>query len=201
MPSSSKKAGALTLAATAFEEELLRYEELSAEMQRTHITSEKVLNRAKRALADLAESEQKLAAHVSALLQAMEADRKRQQLAAEESAQGLARVQERAQQFTSLMERFVLLGQRAREVNEPVAAVIARKAEGAGKSELLEGLQTVTARMDVIVSEADALARDAQDGEWQDIAREADALKKQVQAAKNKVSLAQQKFSGVGVEN
>ena len=188
---STKKPSPLTLAASAFEEELTRYAELTAEIVRLPITSEKSLVRAKKALGETAECQMRLAKHLTGLMQAMDGARQTQQKLMTDTMDAAKQVQQRAGEFAGLMDRFGALGQRAREVNEPVAAVVARKSEGAPPAELLAGLRDVLARLEAIIAEAEGVAGDAAKTDWQDIAREADALKQQMQSARNKLLLAE----------
>jgi hypothetical protein len=68
--------------------------------------------------------------------------------------------------------------------------------DGPPPPQLLEALTQVIERTDEIVNEADLVAKDARAGDWSDIAKEADTLKQQVQAARNKVLQAQRKIAG-----
>jgi len=97
------------------------------------------------------------------------------------------RVQTRAQELANFVERFAALGQQARELNEPVRAVVTRKDEGAPPAELLAALGEVLARTESLVSQADGLAKDARESDWPEVAREADSLKQQMQSARNRL--------------
>jgi hypothetical protein len=187
----TKREGPLATAAMAFELELSRYEELAAETARGPISSEKTLVRAKKQLEECAESQLRLAEYLAAVMTAMDGARTKQEGCMEQVLASAQRIQVRSLEFLAFMERFSALGLRAREVNEPVAAVVARKAEGAPSAELLAGLREVLARTEGIVADAEALARDAASTEWADISRAADSLKQQVQSARNRVLLAE----------
>jgi hypothetical protein len=122
---------------------------------------------------------------------ALDGVRGRQEACAEQVLSAAQRVQARSEEFLALMVRVSELGLRAREVNEPVAGVVARKAQGAPAAELVEGLREILARTDGIVSDAQSLARDAASADWTDIARIAESLKQQVESARNSVLLAE----------
>jgi len=161
------------------------------ETARAPITSEKALVRAKKQLGDSAACQLRLAEHLKAVVTALDGVRGRQEACAEQVLSAAQRVQARSEEFLALMVRVSELGLRAREVNEPVAGVVARKAQGAPAAELVEGLREILARTDGIVSDAQSLARDAASADWTDIARIAESLKQQVESARNSVLLAE----------
>jgi hypothetical protein len=101
-----------------------------------------------------------------------------------------ARIQQRIQNRSALLERFSALGDRARALNEPVAALEAKQGE-ANAQDLLTTLGEVATRTEAVIAEADTLGADAQTDDWQDIAREATTLKQQIQSARNKILVAQ----------
>ena len=80
-------------------------------------------------------------------------------------------------------------------INEPVAAVISGKEENRSPMELLKSLEDVGALTEAVIAEADAVHKLAQDGDWQDIARDTDTLKQQLQSARNKVLVAQRNIA------
>jgi hypothetical protein len=96
----------------------------------------------------------------------------------------------RAASFDGLMNRFAALGESARGVNELTTGLSARKNEGAPESELLDGLRVLDEHMLKVVVDAEALAQDAAADGWPEISRQADSVRQQVRAAKNKLALA-----------
>ncbi len=195
MASSKKSEGALVKAATALENELARYEEHVADARRLEISSEKGLQKSKTVLEACAATEQRMREHLQAFAAAMQDMQKRQQTCVDETVATAKRIEERIHDRASLLERFGQLGTRAREVDEPVKAVMQRKAEGATESELLGALTEVISRTDSVLEDADAVAKDAQGRGWEDIAREATALKQQLQSARNKVMQTQREMA------
>lgn len=195
MASSKKTEGALVKAATALENELARYEENVADARRLEISSEKGLQKSKAVLEACAATEQRMREHLQAFAAAMQDMQKRQQTCVEETVATAKRIEERIHDRAALLERFGQLGARAREVDEPVKAVMQRKAEGAKESELLGALTEVIERTDSVLEDADAVAKDAQGRGWDDIAREAIALKQQLQSARNKVMQTQREMA------
>lgn len=195
MASSKKTEGTLVKAATALENELARYEENVADARRLEISSEKGLQKSKAVLEACAATEQRMREHLQAFAAAMQEMQKRQQTCVEETVATAKRIEERIHDRAALLERFGQLGARAREVDEPVKAVMQRKAEGAKESELLGALTEVIERTDSVLEDADAVAKDAQGRGWDDIAREAIALKQQLQSARNKVMQTQREMA------
>jgi hypothetical protein len=186
-----KTPGPLTAAAAALDAELVRYEELSRGLAETPLDSQKNLQRSKNAMEECAESERRLSAALATLLEAMNAAQKRQERAMQETLSAAQRVQARVSEFAAFMERFAALGLRARDLNVPVAEILEKRATGGDAGDLLGGLKDVVEKMTQISEDAEAAAKDAQAAGWVDVARDADALKQQVQSAKNKVVLAQ----------
>ncbi len=194
-----KDTSALVSAAQALETEVKRFEDLIQEGQRLEMTSDKTLQRARGLLEGCAECEQRMAGQLQAFVTAMQEMQERQRTCME-AVVGLAeRVQARVAERNALLDRFAALGAKAGEVNAPIATVLEQpeQKEGAAPSEaLMSALAQVVARTDEIVNEAEAVAKDARESDWVDIAREADTLKQQVQSARNKVLQAQRKIAG-----
>jgi hypothetical protein len=195
MAAAKKAEGPLVKAATALEVELTRYEEHVADAKRLEIGSEKGLQKSKTVLEACAATEQRMREHLQTFAAAMQEMQKRQQACVEETVATAKRIEERIHDRAQLLERFGALGMRAREVDEPVKAVMQRKADGAKDSELLGALGEVIARTDSVLEDAEAVAKDAQTRGWEDIAREATALKQQLQSARNKVMQTQKEMA------
>jgi hypothetical protein len=187
MAASKKSEGPLVKAAAQLEAELARYEEHVTEAKKLEIASEKGLQKSKTILEACAATEQKMREHLQTFAAAMQDMQRRQQECVDGTLATAKRIEERRAIVDALLERFGALGTRAREVDEPVKAVMQRKAEGAKDSELLGALGEVISRTDSVLEDAEAVAKDAQERGWEDIAREAMALKQQLQSARNKV--------------
>ena len=180
----------LAKAAAALEGELLEYEKFVAEVKRMSLDNEKAMHRAKDLLEHCAAGEQRMAERLQAFAGAMQDVQVRQQSCIGEAVAAAEKIQERIQNRSSLLERFSALGERARALNEPVAALEAKEGE-ANAQDLLKTLGDVAAATEAVVSEADTLGADANADDWQDIAREANTLKQQLQSARNKILTAQ----------
>lgn len=187
--------GALADAARALEAEVERFEGIVSEGQRLEVTTEKTLQRARALLESCADCEQRMASQLQAFVAAMQGVQERQRAGMDAVGALAARVQGRIEGRNTLLERFAALGERTVAMNEPVSRVLEPEASGAQPA-VMAALQQIVARTEEIVAEADLVANDAREGQWADIAREADALKQQVQSARNKVLQVQRRVAG-----
>jgi predicted transcriptional regulator len=115
------------------------------------------------------------------LVEAVAAARQKQEA---DAAALMARAQEiagRRSQINGLLQRMGALGQMAKEVQELLKS---------GK------IDDVQARMDQVAQTAGEIGRDAAEQEMEDLARQADVLRQQVLAARNKVGLLARKGRG-----
>ena len=182
--------GALAQAAAALETELRRYEETSGELERITLTSDKTLQRARKVLEECAAHQERLATLLPEFAQAMQEAQAKQQACMEATARGTEKIKARFEDRMALLERVAALGQRAQDINGPVAAVMDEKGERT-PAELLKSLEEVGSRTEAAIAEATAVHEAAQGADWQDIARDTDALKQQLQSARNKILVAQ----------
>lgn len=189
-PSSKKADTPLARAAAALEGELAEYEKFVAEVKRMTMSSDKAMHRAKALLESCAAGEARMGERLQAFAAAMQDVQVRQQTCMSEALAAAERIQERVQNRAALLERFSALGDRARALNEPVEALEGKEGE-ANAQDLLTTLSAVAALTEGVIAEADALGQDAQENDWQDIAREAATLKQQIQSARNKLLVAQ----------
>jgi hypothetical protein len=194
---SKESEGPLTRAAVTLETELLHYEQGVKELGTTAITSEKSLHRARIGLERCAELERRLGAALQSFAEAMQETQNRQQQYIATSREAAERVQQRFNERNALLERMKVLGEHAKELNEPVAAAMTAGSEEASPtSKLLSSLEAVGERTASVIDEADALQRAARDDEWLDIERETGTLKQQLQSARNKVLIAHRNVAG-----
>ncbi len=196
------KAGSiLAAAAAALDAELARYADLAAEVERMPLTSEKNLNRAARALAEAAESQERVGGHVASLVAAITTARIEQQTSAERLLARAQEIQRRVNQLEALTTRFAQLGQDARAMNalvQEAAAPVADARSPEGAAELAARLSGIDTRMGEIIDSARDLSETANAEEMSDVGQKADSLRQQLQAARNKVKLLQKSFTPVG---
>ncbi len=172
--------------------DLRKLEDTIREAQRLDINSAKNLQRGRRLLESCSEQEQRLAGHLQGLASAIQTTQLRIATCMEHTVDFSRRVAERAEIRSVLLDRLGGLGKRASEINQPVAEAVAAQAAGTADGTILLATVTeVVARTEGLLDEAAAVARDAKDAEWVDIARDADGLRQQVQALRGKVLILQ----------
>lgn len=185
----------LVAAAAALDAELRAYDDLAREARRMSLSSEKGLQRAVRVVQESAGRNEAIQEKVRALVEQIEQARARQVESLQALLDAARAVQARAEQHDGLMRRFAALGESAQSVNSMAAELSAKRKAGAAEAELLRGLDEVETRMANVVSEAESLAALAADQDWPDLAKQADAVRQQVLAAKNKLAMARQKLA------
>jgi hypothetical protein len=152
--------------------------------------------RATRALSDSATYHERIEERLRALVAAIDAVRSRQQESVEALVTVAHTVEQRARSRDALRQRFAELGATATQTNTLTLEFATRRGEGAASLELLELLTSLDARMGAVVAEAQAIAEGASSEGWPEIARQADGIRQQMVAAKNKVVLAQRSLAG-----
>ena len=171
----TKRGSELAEAALALDHELQRFEELADQAARVKLSSEKSLERATDALQRAAECQDRISAHVQKLNAALVAARKKQE---EDAAALMARAQQiaaRRGEFADVLGKMASLGQMTKEVQEGL------KTGG--------DLEQIQQRMQQLADDAQKLAETAQQKDIEDVARQAETMRAQVLAAKNKVAL------------
>lgn len=190
--SSQGKTSTLVEAARALEQEVVRYESSLAELARTDIVSEKTLQRAAKSLESCAQHQNELARLLTAFAAAMGEMKERQERCVAETNAGAERVKARFESRAALLARVGALGAMTGEIIGPMASASATDgAEPEGITDVLARLDGVTSKAEEVIAEAEAVRQAAKAEEWQDVERDADALRQQLQAAKNKVLNAQ----------
>ncbi len=166
----------LSEAALALDRELRRFEELAGQAAKVKLNSEKSLERATEALTRAAESQDRIHAHVQQLVAAVAAARQKQEADAAALMARAEQIAARRKEFADVLQRMAGLGEMAKAIQNALR-------EGA------PGLDDVQGPMQRIADEAAAILRDAQEKDMEDVARQADVLRQQVLAARNKIGL------------
>jgi hypothetical protein len=187
----TREATPLVAAAAELESELDAFAELATEARRVRLDSDKALTRTARVLESSVERQAAIEGKLHALVEQIEAVRARQQATMETLLEVTRELDARHKQRKGLLARFTALGESATHANELTLELGKRKAEGAPDQELLERLAEIQVQMAGVVAEAEALAVAAERDGWPDIARQADGVKQQLHAAKNKLAIAQ----------
>jgi len=186
----SRKESPLVRAAAARDQELRRYDSLADEARRASINSGKTLERAVRIVQESTARNETVQDKLRELVAQIEGARTRQVESLNTLLEAAKRAQSRSEQFDALMQRFAALGESARVVNTLAAEADAKRQVGAPEAEILEGLGNLEAQMAAVVTEAEALSAIADEQEWDDLKRQADAARQQLLSVKNKLTAA-----------
>jgi chromosome segregation ATPase len=189
-------ASPLLAAAAAFDSELERFGHLAEAAHKGGLGSQKALERAAENLKEIADCEEQMQAHARALTAALGAARDQQEAQAMLVSQRAEEIRQRTAVYGELLSQFQSLGQDAGELNTMGQRLSTRKreagasaAEMARDPELAAGLRELAERMGAVAERAQQLASAAHTAEFDDVSRQADSLRQQLLAARNKVVL------------
>jgi len=179
-------------AAAALEAELERFEAIAAAVARAPLSSQKAIEHAARLTRDASEAQGRYAQRLQALVAMVGSAGERQRVAAATINDRVAEIDARTVAHAELERRLGELGEEARGINAR-----AQGAVGAGGvpssperlAELIGALEEIGERMDAAVARALDVARDATASDFVDIARQADSLRQQLLATRNRVTL------------
>jgi chromosome segregation ATPase len=183
----------LKAAVQALDDELARFEALADAAQRTPLTSERNLEKAATAVNQAAESQQRVHGHIQALIDAITAARVKHDETAQELVKTRDVVQARGERFQTQLARFAALGKEAADISGFVRQL--GELKGKPNGEVVAQLAQVQERMTAVVAGAGALGKEAEDENMEDLGRQCDSLRQQVQSALNKVTLLCEKLS------
>jgi chromosome segregation ATPase len=183
----------LKAAVQALDDELARFEALADAAHRTPLTSERNLEKAATAINQAAESQQRVHGHIQALIDAISAARVKHDKTAEELVKTRDEVQARGERFQTQLGRFAALGKEAADISGFVREL--GELKGKPNGEVVAKLAEVQERMTKVVGGATELGIEAEREHMEDLARQCDSLKQQVQSALNKVTLLHEKLS------
>jgi DNA repair exonuclease SbcCD ATPase subunit len=187
----------LLAAAQSFDAELERFAHLTEAAGHGHLGSQKALERAAETLKEIADCEEQIQTHARALMAALGSAREQQEKQAALASQRAEEVRERTAVYAELLERFKALGAEAAELNLMGQNLSARKREGATGTgaegttgpELAAGLRDLSQRMTEVAEHAQDLTTAAREADFEDVSRQAESLRQQLLAARNKVQL------------
>ena len=198
----------LVAAVRQLDTDVRRFEELSGELTRLPVNSEKSLQRARLALEACSTHEGKLAESLRAFAEAAKTMQQTQQACMEEIAQAAKRISERHTERTQLQDRLIAIGESARaasapftELNAPASPATAEGEPGpftvgSPSDHLIKPLGEVERRLDAVIEEAGALCDLTRQGDWTDLERDTQSLREQLQTLRNRVLLARRKLLG-----
>ena len=190
----TEPAAQLTEAAAALEAELHQFESRVELARRVKLTSEKNLERAAQATTEAAQSQELVVASLRALIEAINAARARQEAQASQLQERGQEIVRRRDELLALRARFDAVGAEARGLNEWLQAMPAPDESADGKAALLLRLREAEQRMAHVIEGAGAVALACAETGLEDLSRDADSLHKQMQVARNKVSLSLRKL-------
>ncbi len=194
-----EKLSPITASAAALDAELRRYAELAGAAVRVPLTSEKNLDRATRAVADAAESGRRVLEQVQALVQAISAAREAQQASADALDAQARAVAERKSELEMLVVRYSKLGEVAHTLNltmQRIAELDVKSRSPQEAAEMGEAFAAMETGMTTVAKHAQELAAEATAKSFEDLGRQAESLRQQVLAAKNRLSLLQKTIPG-----
>jgi methyl-accepting chemotaxis protein len=186
----------LVNAAMAIEEELRKFEALAEEVRTGPLRSQKNLERMGKLLNTVADCDERMVAHMRSLLAVLNQWRDRQQALATQVNSRAQELQERTKVYQDLMGRFAGLGQEAGALSALMQEVAGRTQQGqpVQAEEIISSLQKVNEGMTQVAENAERLASDAAAQDFVDVARDAESLRQQLLAARNRANLLQQKL-------
>lgn len=175
---------------TEFDQELKRFDYLVGESERVSMTSEKALRRAAKAAAEAAECESRIAGLMRDFAAALNEARERNEATQQRLRDREAEIVRKDALLKSFVQRFGMLGEAAKEVSNALALAIQAPPNGdseGGPSVNADALIKVDDVIARFLDEAKRLGDDARGAELPELAREVEALRKQIQHARNKL--------------
>lgn len=185
----------LAQAAAGLELELRRFDELAQTVAKIPLDSQKNLERAAKTLNEVADSEERVNANVRALLDAIHGARERKDASALVIGTRASEIAARVQEFAQLIERLAALGTEASSINALVQELATIVREANDKTSALARIEEVQTRLGKAVDDAQTLRDAAKDKEATEIAQQADSIRQQMSAARNRLKLLAEKLS------
>jgi hypothetical protein len=186
----------LATVAGRLEAELGRFEALVALTNKSAIDSKKTLERAARAFADAVSSRDRVLTEVGHLAAAVASARDRQQTTGDLLQARALQLKDRAAVIASFFERFGAVGEDARKINELLQQASSEYREDERPTaEAVARFADLHTRMSEIAQKATELAEEALQAGVLDIAHQADSVRQQVYAARNRLGLLQRGHS------
>lgn len=190
----------LVAAAEALDAELRSFERLADAARKHPLSSQKNLERMAGVLKEAAESDARLEGAVRALAEAITASRGKQQAQAEVVHARALALQKRTEELMELQRSFQALGASAADLTVRMKEVLGQRGagargEGAGSGGIV-GLAELVERTGAVTDEARRLAEAAKEKDFSDIAQQADGLRQQLAAARNRLGMLQKSGGG-----
>lgn len=184
--------GTFAAAAAALEAELRRFEDAAAAVAHARLDAHDAIQRAAQRTRDAADAQARFAERLQALVTLVGEANERQRAAAATVNARVAAIDARSAEHEALAGRFHALGEEARGVHALVQEVTASGGPPTTPERLaalIASLEAIVGRMDGAVARAQEVAQDARAAGFADVERQADALRQQLLAARNRVVL------------
>jgi methyl-accepting chemotaxis protein len=188
----SKQESELVSAAEALDQGFRRFEQLTEGIQRVPLNSQKNLLRASEMLTEIAGLGEALQRQLGSVVAAIAKFRQKQEGQADRVQKQAEQVQERSRALQGLLEQYRTLGESARQLNLGLQKLSTAAVDGSGAISLLAGLQELEPGVEELMQGASSLAERASVLGFADMAHQADSLRQQLQAVRNKVNLLRQ---------
>ena len=166
-----------------------RFEQLSESVQKVPLNSQKNLSRASEMLAEIAEVGKGLQQQLGSVVAAISKFREKQEGQSDRIQKQAELIQERSRVLQALMEEYRGLGEGARELNGQLQKLNGAAGNVGDSTPLLAKLQEVEPSLERLVQSASTLVERAHGQGFGDIAHQADSLRQQLQAVRNKLNL------------
>jgi hypothetical protein len=190
MTKTQKSLSPFARAALALDAELADFESLAAAAHRQPLTSKKAIERAAHTANEAAQCQQRILDLTRAFIEALNTTRARNEQTAANFAQRREALQARTLELNELLERFVRLGDEAKEISTFVAATTEDS-----RGSTLPMLAQVDERLDRVIAEGQALLVTANASGFTDLGREIESVRQQMQAVRHKVNQLQQRIA------
>ncbi|WP_433928160.1 hypothetical protein AB3662_33295 [Sorangium cellulosum] len=187
-----KGGGELAEAARALERELFRFEELAESARKMSLDTRKGIERAAKSTTEAAEAQQRVSVALGSLIAAIAAARDRHEATATALAARGEEIKRRAEQLGGLFQRFAALAEVGRGINLLVQETATRQRDATTPEqigEVVTAMDEVEERMGRLADEARELVQAATAAGIADLAEQADGMRQQVTAMRNKVGL------------
>ena len=186
--------GTIAHAAGTLDTELARFEELAAAVHKVPLSSEKNLDRAAKGTEEVLACQERIGACVSSLVEAITLSRERQQRIADDLETRAHEIRARREEYRALLERFLGVSDEARALNAIMSEIAEHRAQTSRDGPTVDvraQLAEAIVRMDKVADSAKTLEDEARVRDMEDLRRQAEALRQQLQSAKNRVLLIQ----------
>ena len=202
MASATRSTSRFSEAALELDRCLIRFEDLVREMEHLAIQSDKGMDGALTLLAEIAECRTQMESGMRALSRTLEEARVRNEKAEELLSVYSVQVEERQRQSEQMFARFRALGNMATEVDEVVKQLREKFNEellDEARSILTDSILNLEAQLGVLTDEAKTLVEDARAANLQFLERNADAMRKSLAAARNRIKLLAKSKQGISL--